>query len=79
MEAQENNKIHTINNRNKAISLVTQYLKDKNINNAGDIFIIQFCHSLGNLGYLITTSNLDKYFEVTYNKSKDKWHINVFQ
>lgn len=78
MEAQENNRIYIVDNRAKAKHIVAQYLEDKNINNAGYIFVVWSCYILGNEKYVIGTSDTDKYFEVTYNKTKDEWYIDVY-
>lgn len=79
MEVQENNTGNImLYDVNKPINIVAQYLEDKNINNAGNIFIVWMCYILGNRKYFIGTTNTYKYFEVTYNKTKDEWYIDVY-
>lgn len=78
MEVQANNKTCNVDCDATAVNFVIQYLEDKNINNAGDIFIVWSSYILGNRKYLIGTSDTNKYFEVTYNKTKDEWYLDVY-
>lgn len=65
--------------KEKAIELIYDYLNDKNITiDKYNIFIVWSCYILGNRKYLISTTDSDKYFEVTFDNNKKQWYIDEY-
>lgn len=63
----------------KAIDLIYDYLNDKHIVvDKYNIFIVWSCYILGNRKYLISTTDSDKYFEVTFDNNKKQWYIDEY-
>ena len=63
----------------KAIDLIYNYLYDKHIVvDKYNIFIVWSCYILGNRKYLISTTDSDKYFEVTFDNNKKQWYIDEY-
>ena len=44
-----------------------------------DLFITWSCYILGNRKYLVGCKTNERYFEVTYNKSKDEWYVDIYR
>lgn len=44
-----------------------------------DLFITWSCYILGNRKYLIGCKTNERYFEVTYNKAKDEWYVDIYK
>lgn len=54
------------------------YNKCQIILDLDSLFIVWSCYILGNRKYLVGNTNTRHYFEVTYNKSKDEWYLDVY-
>lgn len=68
----------------KVINLVRQYAEDyfnkRNLDMKFEVFVVWQCYILGNRKWLLATTASDgMYFEVTYNKSKDEFYIDVYR
>lgn len=64
----------------KVKQLVRHWIYD-NLNKilaSDDVFIVWSCYILGNRKYMIGITGSDHYFEVTYNKSKGEWYLDVY-
>lgn len=44
-----------------------------------DLFITWSCYILGNRKYLVGCKTNERYFEVTYNKVKDEWYVDIYK
>ena len=68
---------------NAAEVLVKEYITDHWDGHTSipdyEVFTVWSCYILGNRKYLIGTTFDKRYFEVTYNCSKEEWYIDVYK
>lgn len=66
---------------NKVFDAVIYTSSDAGIKipNKEDLFVVWSCYILGNRKYLIGCKTNERYFEVTYNKSKNEWYVDIYK
>lgn len=69
---------------NKAIAIVTEYVKDHLDTTDGNIdfevYTVWKCKALQNWKYLLSTTLFDgMYYELTYNGDKHEWYLDAYK
>lgn len=65
----------------QVINIIKSYIQ-KNISELvkeDELFVVWSCYILGNRKFLVGWSKSNHYFELTYNKAKDEWYLDVYQ
>lgn len=62
----------------KPIEIVRNYIKEKGYFPDSELFIVWSCYILGNRKYLVGMQKGEYYFEVTYNRLKNEWYLDVY-
>lgn len=63
----------------KVFKLIYDYLNNKYENtDINNMFIVWSCYILGNRKYLISSTDFDEYFEVTFDNNEKQWYIDEY-
>ena len=65
----------------KALEIVEDYIRENIFGNVhiDELFIVWSCYILGNRKLLIGWEKSNHYFEVTFNKTKNEWYLDVYE
>ena len=66
---------------NKALEIVKNYITEYIYGSVtiNDLFITWSNYTLGNRKFLVGWNKTNHYFEVTYNKNKNEWYLDVYK